>query len=153
MIYRDNKVFRFAALAAIIFMVTIASAGADEIILQNGDRITGTITSLAAGKLKITPTYANSISISTEQVVGIRSDTPVTVKNKRGEVLIGKLKTTEAGKIVVEQADGRTAAVIDWNTVTDLTRRLYSGSAISRSAACSSPATLTKPDSPSAPKL
>jgi putative salt-induced outer membrane protein YdiY len=90
---------------------------ADEVILENGDKLTGTVVKVAGGKLTLKTDYAGAVEIQVEKVKSIVTDHPVEIKLESGEVLKGKLKTIGEGKLAVESGPGREAATVDWKKV------------------------------------
>jgi len=50
---------------------------ADSIVLKNGDRITGTVTQLVAGKLTLTTSYAGALTITWNDVTELKLDKPL----------------------------------------------------------------------------
>jgi len=90
---------------------------ADEIVLNNGTRLTGTVTSLAGNLLTLTSDYAEPIKIKKEHITRISTDKPVELHLASGEILRGKIKTSDDGRIVVDRADGRAATVIDFKSI------------------------------------
>lgn len=78
-------------------MLVPAPAHADGVVLKNGDRLTGTVTQLAGGKLTIHTDYAGDVVISFDQVTSVKVDKPVvvSVENKIGKkVEIRKMEVT-----------------------------------------------------------
>lgn len=88
-------------------------ASADEIVLDNGVRLKGTVTALAGDQLTITSDYAEPIKVKTSRISRISTDNPVELQMKSGEVLKGNLKTGDDGVIAVEQSAGRGRVVVD----------------------------------------
>ncbi|HEY6008606.1 MAG TPA: DUF481 domain-containing protein, partial [Geobacteraceae bacterium] len=95
-----------------------ALARADEIVLDNGDRFTGTVTALTDGMVTLTSEYAEPIKIKKGRITAISTDKPVELHLATGEVIKGKLKTGSDGLVVVDQGDGRTASGIALKNVT-----------------------------------
>lgn len=89
------------------------SGWADEIILDNGCRFTGTVTGLAGETLSLASDYAETIKIKKSRITRISTDNPVELHLGNGEIIKGKLKTGDDGHIVVDQGDGRASAGID----------------------------------------
>ncbi|MDD2583148.1 MAG: DUF481 domain-containing protein [Desulfuromonadaceae bacterium] len=88
-------------------------ASADEIIMDNGVRIKGTVTNLTGDYLSLTSDYSEPIKLMTTKITGITTDRPVEIQMKNGEVLKGNLKTGADGVLAVEQVAGRNRVVID----------------------------------------
>ncbi len=92
-------------------------SSADEIVLQNGDRLTGTVKSVENDRLTLETEYSDPITITFSKVKEIFTDTPVEVHLMEGEILKGRLRTVGEGEIVVELSAERRSAVIDWAKV------------------------------------
>jgi len=65
------------AIIAIIGLLLLSAAEADEIILRNGDRLSGDVIRQADGQLRLQTTYAGDIIIDWEQVLEVRLEEPV----------------------------------------------------------------------------
>lgn len=74
-------------------------ARADEIQFSNGDKLTGTITKLADGKLAFDSKVAGKITIDWKDVATLSSDAPVTVVLDGGQVVVDKLLPAEPGSV------------------------------------------------------
>jgi len=59
-----RRAFRFTSLMLLIVCAAAAFAQADQIVLKNGDRITGTIQSADDGKLIILSPIAGTITVA-----------------------------------------------------------------------------------------
>lgn len=71
---------------------------ADQVQLVNGDRITGTVTTLADGTLSVDTAYAGTVGIDWSQVTGVSTDATVEVVLADGSRLHGVL-TTDGGEL------------------------------------------------------
>ncbi|MGD0461671.1 MAG: DUF481 domain-containing protein [Tepidisphaeraceae bacterium] len=87
---------RSAALLALFFAT--AAAAADQIVLNNGDRITGTIDSADAGKLIIDSPIAGKITVDLKDVKTLSTDGPIKVLFNDGSVLDQRLAEGPAGE-------------------------------------------------------
>lgn len=76
---RFSTLAPIAGLTAALAIAAVAPAGADEVRLANGDRLTGTAVRLAEGKLALATAYAGEIAIDWSQVVALATDEPVRV--------------------------------------------------------------------------
>ena len=85
-------------------LVAAQDALADEVVMKNGDKITGTVVDLAGGKLKVLTAHSGVIVLDWAQVASIKTDAPVKVKLASGETVEGKIGTGQDGKILVESA-------------------------------------------------
>jgi len=90
---------------------------ADEIILENGDRITGTVLKVEGEILILTTDYCEPIKIKKDKIKRIMTKEPVDVYLDSGEILKGMLSSNEDGSITVEPTEAREATVIDWGKV------------------------------------
>ena len=88
-------------------------ASADEIIMDNGGRIKGTVTNLAGDFLSLTSDYSEPIKLKTSKIIGITTDNPVEIQMKNGEILKGNLKTSADGVLTIELVAGSTRVVIN----------------------------------------
>lgn len=67
---------RTAVVALLITLLGLDPARADEVIMQNGDRMTGDVIRQDAGRLKLETAYAGTLDIDWEQVSEVRLDEP-----------------------------------------------------------------------------
>jgi putative salt-induced outer membrane protein YdiY len=86
--------------AAFLFCVTTAAtlAKADQIILKNGDIITGTIDSAADGNLVITSPIAGKITVALSDVKTFSTDGPIKIELDNGTVLNQQISQAAAGE-------------------------------------------------------
>jgi hypothetical protein len=84
---------KFTLLSAAL-LLTATSAFADQIVLNNGDRITGTIIKKDGATLTIKSDLFGVIATAWEKVESIESDTPVYVTDKAGVLAEGNLVVT-----------------------------------------------------------
>jgi putative salt-induced outer membrane protein YdiY/small nuclear ribonucleoprotein (snRNP)-like protein len=93
--------------ASIIAMAAVAficpQLFADQVVLKNGDRLTGTIVDSDGKMLTLKSTFAGEVKIQWDAVQEITSDKPVYISTKGGETLVGKVTTTD-GKFIVQTA-------------------------------------------------
>ncbi|MCX5913560.1 MAG: DUF481 domain-containing protein, partial [Deltaproteobacteria bacterium] len=83
----------------------------------NGDKLTGTVVKVEGGKLTLKTDYAGAIEIQVDKVKKIITDNPAEVHLVGGEILKGKIKTTEDGKLAVESSPERAAATVEMSKV------------------------------------
>ncbi len=80
-------------LSAILFLLYCLAwsipAGADEVRLRNGDRLTGKVVKMDGGILKVTTDYGGEIKIDWSQVESLKTDQPMVIQlpEKEGPVL------------------------------------------------------------------
>jgi len=83
-------------------LVTTLPVVADEVHLSNGDRLSGTVRRMTAGRLVIETSYAGEISIAWQAVARLVTDEPATVVLADGSTLRGALSSPEDGLLSVE---------------------------------------------------
>jgi len=84
-------------------------AAADQIVLNNGDRITGTIDSADAGKLTILSPIAGKITVDFANIKTFSTDAPIKIVLADGSILNERVSEGSAGNI--ETATGGLLAV------------------------------------------
>lgn len=91
------------SLACLSLLAVLATeARADEIVLKNGDKITGKVVDMAGGKLKVETAHSGVVTVDFAQVATLKTDGPIKVKTTGGEVFEGKVTSGPDGKILVE---------------------------------------------------
>lgn len=93
-----------------VFLVSSVLCRADEVVLKNGDKLTGKVVDLAGGKLKFKTDHSGELQIDWGQVVKVTSDEAVKVKLSTGEMIEGKLSSGENGVLKI-QSDSTNAPV------------------------------------------
>jgi len=106
-----NNAAALLAWATLAFMCA-APALADEIVLANGDRISGTIIHKETDKLVLKTTYAGELNIDWADIRRINTDAPTTVYLEDGNRLIGTLHSDEDGSVVISAGDALTSPPI-----------------------------------------
>ena len=114
---RKLSLLPILAIGGFLFLVNAGPALGDEIILENGDRLTGTVVKVEGGKLTLKTEYSGAVEIPVEKIKRLTTDNPAEVHLSGGEVLKGKLKVDEAGKVAVEPSPDREATTVDWKKV------------------------------------
>ncbi len=95
---------RIMLIGIAIIVSTSPQILADQVVLKNGDRLTGTIIDSDGKALTLKSTYAGEVKIQWDVVQEITSEEPIYVSAKGGEVLVGKV-TTLNGKFTVQTAN------------------------------------------------
>lgn len=94
-----------AGLLALTLGVCVASTSADEVVLDDGSRIVGTVVEMGDGKLKIKTDFAGELTIDAAKVKGLTTAQPLTLETKAGERVIGNLNyMPETGQAVKGQS-------------------------------------------------
>lgn len=102
----------------LLIMVYIpGNAAADEIILANGDRLTGRIVEIKDGTLIFETDYSDPMKLKFEAVEKISSSEPVELHLSDGEILKGRITTDEQGRLVVEAERQRQAVTLEFGSI------------------------------------
>ena len=91
--------FPIAGLAVAASLFSIA-ARADQVVMKNGDRVTGSIVKQDGKTITIKTDVFGVVTAPWDQVVSIQSDKPVNVVLKDGKTLVGTLGSSD-GKVQV----------------------------------------------------
>jgi putative salt-induced outer membrane protein YdiY len=89
-------------------MVFPCAARADEIVMKNGDRVTGSIVKQDGTNITIKTDNFGVITAAWDQVVSVKSDQPLNLTLKDGKTLAGTLATSE-GKVEVAAKEATVA--------------------------------------------
>lgn len=91
----------------IIFLALTGTALADQIVLANGDRITGQIIRFDGKSLIVRTEFAGEISVQWPAVQQITSDQVLHVQSSSGQTAVGSLTTTDGTFEVLTKTGGR----------------------------------------------
>jgi len=84
---------RFARSLLFLPLLSLSALAADQVVLTNGDTITGAIVKKDGGKLTIKSEFLGEVTMPWTAVKSVRSDSEVTVVLPSGETVKGKLAT------------------------------------------------------------
>ncbi len=112
----------FGRMCQVMLLVFLASsyALADEVILTNGDRLSGKIVELKDGILTLETDYSEPIKLKFEAVQQMSSSEPVELHLSDGEVLKGKITTNTSKQVEVEAGPAREAVAVELENITSL---------------------------------
>ena len=90
----------FCRMCQVLLLLFLMSAYvlAGEVILANGDRLTGKILEVKDGILTLETDYSEPVKLKFEAVEKMTSSEPVVIHLTNGEVLKGKLPRTTRGR-------------------------------------------------------
>ncbi len=97
-----------------------APASADELVLKNGNVLTGTVVKAENGTLTLSTGFSEPIKVKTSEIKKIRTDNEIELRLSSGEVLKGRINTNAQGEIVVESNAGRSPTVISWDKLASI---------------------------------
>ena len=78
-------------------LMSAAVLRADQVILRNQDRMTGTVTGLADGKLSLSTEYAGQVEIDWRQVVQLKMERPLLIELQDGRQAESPIETAREG--------------------------------------------------------
>ncbi|MBZ0220972.1 MAG: DUF481 domain-containing protein [Candidatus Methylomirabilis sp.] len=91
------------ASALIAGMAAVSSA--DELVLSNGDTITGKVQGMEKSVVTVATPYSEPVRIRKSSVAALRTDGPVTVRTASGEIWSGSFLVNESGQIVFKPVE------------------------------------------------
>ncbi len=112
-----GKVFFILAISCAAFVLFTGAACADNVILENGDTLTGTVEKMAGGKLILRTEWSAPIEIDTTKIKKISTEAPVEVHLENGEIIKGRLTSSEDKRVLVERSDDRATTAIAWKNI------------------------------------
>ncbi|MHC4605878.1 MAG: DUF481 domain-containing protein [Planctomycetota bacterium] len=112
---RRVALFRFPLLFLVCLLPVFGQEKPDEVVLDNGDRITGEVLGAADGKLFLKTPYAEKVELEMAAVRGVAIRRPVTLVLKNGDRVRGTLRMEEGGEVQVEWSGG--SASVPWGDV------------------------------------
>lgn len=102
----------------LLLLLCTASAHADRLVLQNDDRLSGRVVRLENDVLVFKTDYAEKpILIDRQAVRIITTETAVEVHLAGGELLRGRLSTSEEGTLQIAASEERQPAMTNWSAV------------------------------------
>ena len=120
------KCFRFIT-ASIFFslyylLITMNFSFADELVLKNGDRISGTIQKLVDGVLTISTKYSKEIKIDFSEIKRLKSDSLVKLGLKNGWIVKGKVQPAPDGMLTIRSGKGKKEAMVNWEELESINK-------------------------------
>jgi putative salt-induced outer membrane protein YdiY len=107
------SIFTFALLA-LIFLAR--SAQADSVMLENGDRLSGTLISLDSGTLVLKTPYAGTVKLPWSKVTRIESDAPIRLRLKDQREYDGRL-VMQDGRLAIALTGLKTTTPLPLDTI------------------------------------
>jgi hypothetical protein len=102
---------------------------ADEVLLKNGDKISGTVLSKSGSVLEMKTDYADKVVIKWDAVDTLNSDKPMTVILKERQELTGLAGKAENGAMTINSNGVYNSQPIPLTEVTDINKKFFGGSA------------------------
>ncbi|MCJ7778926.1 MAG: DUF481 domain-containing protein [Sedimentisphaerales bacterium] len=89
----------------VVLFTFVRPARADEIILTNGDRLTGKIIKLIDGRLVFQSDMAGEVTVDASKVQTFSSDGSIKIHLKDGTILNQKVRKTSPGRFAIDAGD------------------------------------------------
>jgi hypothetical protein len=113
MSYRARLLNKISVLAMVL--VVLAPAWADQIVMKNGDRVTGAVVKKDGNTLTVKTDQFGDVSLKWDQIASITTDKPVNVVLANGQTVKGPITTSGA----MVSIGGTNAAPADVKTIRD----------------------------------
>ena len=108
-------------LSLLLLLFLAGPAFSDQVTMNNGDRLSGHVLSLADGKLRLDTPYAGTIELAADQIRSIVTEQPVTLRLATGESLKGPLAgAPTAGQLAIGASAERPPMTVAWSAVAAL---------------------------------
>jgi putative salt-induced outer membrane protein YdiY len=92
---------KLCAVLAVVLALCTAVVSADQVVLKNGDKLDGTITSLDGGKLIINTPFAGDVKIDVTQISTFSTNAPVQLRLTDGTLINRQLGANDDGGVEV----------------------------------------------------
>ncbi len=106
------------------FVLTVK---ADEILLKNGDRITGTIINKFGNTLEIKTEYSSKILIKWSAIESIKTNQAVLLTLKNKEEVTGVIETSPDNMLTIKKDGIHQSEPIPLSEVTEINKKFFSG--------------------------
>jgi len=110
----------FCLIITLVVLFFYNCAMADEVILVNGDRLSGRIVSITDGILTLETSYSEPVKLKFEAVDRMSSSEPVEIHLSDGEILKGKITGEVHRKIAVKAGVNREQVTVGFDSITAL---------------------------------
>jgi hypothetical protein len=97
-------------LSSVLLAMLAPGALADQVVLRNGDRLTGQVIRFDGKNLILKSEFAGEVTIQWSGIQQITSDQPLHVQSKSGQTAVGTITTSE-GKVNIATRAGSTVAM------------------------------------------
>lgn len=119
--YRSSarRLFASVAMAMATSLLAASIAAGDEVHLNDGSRLMGTISEWSDGQVVIDASFAEGVTIPAERVALVATDEKRSVTLDSGDRLVGRLAIVDGGQRIVDTAVG--AVEIDTASIAAIT--------------------------------
>ena len=108
---RSRLSVKIAAAVVCGFAAITGVARADQVVLNNGDKLNGKVGLVSGGVMKFNSPSLGDLSIKLEEIKSYSTDTPATLRMKNREFVTGQIKDANADQITL--TDGKTTPTAD----------------------------------------
>jgi hypothetical protein len=95
-------------LAILTLTAALSAAFADQVVMKNGDRVTGSIIKKDAATLTIKTVHFGTVTLPWDQVDSVKADTPLTVVLPNGKSVEGTIASSGDKIVVTEKSSTET---------------------------------------------
>ena len=96
-----QRMTTFLAAAGLLVFLLVTNASADEVFLKNGNRLSGTIVSMAEGKLVLQTDFAGRLTIDWGSVERLSAEAPLTLVLADGSTIRGIPADATPGRLML----------------------------------------------------
>jgi putative salt-induced outer membrane protein YdiY len=111
------------------FVLCAFTAHADEVLLKNGDKISGTVISKSGSVLEMKTPYAEKVVIKWDAIDTLNSDKPMTVILKDKQELTGLAGTSQNNSMTLKSGGVYDSQPIPLTQVDEINKKFFSGMA------------------------
>ena len=101
---------RWQIAVSFLFLLLAIAAGADQVALKNGDRLTGSISKSDGKELVIKTDYAGEVTVKFEAIQGITSEGDLHVVLSDGKKAVGAVSTSGDNLVIATRTAGTVEA-------------------------------------------
>lgn len=116
------------SLTLAILIAVSCAAHADEVMLKNGDKISGTILNKSGSVLEMKTPYADKVVIKWDAIDTLKSDIPMTVILKDKQELTGLAGDSKNNSMTVNSNGVYNSQPIPLSEVSEINKKFFSGS-------------------------
>ncbi|MEM6708795.1 MAG: DUF481 domain-containing protein [Pseudomonadota bacterium] len=110
---KRTRASAFAVFIAVVLGAVANLAAADVVTLANGDRISGTVTSITGGNVLLQTELFGALTVPAEQVSGISKTEPMQLRTTEGNEVTGTLEVVDDTQVVNTEFGTQPLALAD----------------------------------------
>lgn len=109
MLFCKNSAFYYLRIVQLFLLINLfllsQTVLADQLLLKNGDIISGEIIEKESDMVVIKTSYAGELKIDWSNIASFSTDAPVVLLTNKNENILGKIKASSVGQIVIDHSD------------------------------------------------